>query len=253
MNDLVLLAWSNMPACRQRLDKHLVGYATIQFVCDISSSLFVAYDEREFELQDEWFFPAHPGPRLRFHALENGCWHHRHIGFKGLLWDSWRASGLWPNIPQRAPEGSDFARRFDELISWTSRGDKIGRLRAVNGIEGLLLELSEARAQTGGDQWLEALLQKLDVSNPDLSAIARGLGLSDSTLRRRFKAATGTSMQDYILEKRLARARALLLDTNWTLRKIADELGFKSEWFFARQFKDRAGIAPGAFRRSGLR
>ncbi|RYX83662.1 AraC family transcriptional regulator [bacterium] len=255
VNDLVLLAWSGSPHCRQRLDKHLVGYATIQFVRDIEPSLFLAYDEREYNLHGEWFFPAHPGPRLRFHANNNGEWHHRHIGFKGPLWDEWRARGLWLEEPQCAPQGEQWERRFDDLIQWTKRGDKLGRLRAINGIERLLLELLDARSQqNGGDEWLTDFLVKLDAHpTPDFAALAREEGLSDSALRRRFKAATGTSMQNYALEKRIARARALLLDTNWTLRKIASELGYQSEWFFARQFKERVGVAPGTFRRSRLR
>ncbi len=255
MNDLVLLAWSGSPHCRQRLDKYIVGYATIQFVCDIHPSLYLAYGEREYELRGEWFFPAHPGPRLRFYANDAGQWHHRHIGFKGALWDEWRARGLWLDEPQQAPGGESWGRRFDELIEWTKRGDTLGRLRAINGIERLLLELWEARSQeSGGDEWLSDFLAKLDAHpTPDFAALAREVGLSDSALRRRFKAATGTSMQNYALEKRIGRARSLLLDTNWTLRKIAGELGYKSEWFFARQFKERVGVAPGAFRRSRLR
>lgn len=244
-----------MPLCRQRLDKHVVGYATVQFVSRIRPSLFLAYDEREYELKGQWFFPAHPGPRLRFHAVDDGEWHHRHIGFKGGLWEEWRARGVWLEMPQRAPEGENWGRRFDDLIGWTKRGDKLGRLRAINGIERLLLELCEARSQESiGEEWLEATLMKLDATPlPDLGMVAREMGLSDSALRRRFKAATGSSMQEYVLEKRVARARALLLDTNWTLRKIAGELGYNSEWFFARQFKERVGVAPGAFRRSRLR
>ena len=255
VDDLVLLAWSSWAGCNQYLDKHVVGYATIQFVCEVRPSLFLAYDEREYDLRGEWFFPAHPGPRLRFHALDGGEWHHRHIGFKGVRWEEWRARGVWLEEPQRAPEGEEWGRRFDELIEWTKRGDTLGRLRAVNGIERLLLELREARSQeSGGDAWLENLLAKLDAQvAPDFADVARELGLSDSALRRRFKAATGSSMQNYVLERRIARARALLLDTNWTLRKIAGELEYGSEWFFARQFKERVGVAPGAFRRSRLR
>lgn len=255
MDDLILLAWSNVPHCTQRLAKHVEGYATIQFVSHIRGAFFLAYDEQSYLWREgNWFFPAFPGPRLRFHALENGDWHHRHIGFKGPLLERWRAAGLWLETPQRAPQNADFAVQMDELIDWTARGKRLERLRAINGLERLLLELAQAReTEAHADEWLEIVLARLDDQTLDFARLGRDLGLSDTALRRKFKLKTGISMQDYRLNQKIARARVLLSDSSMPLKEVAFQLGYSNEFFFSRQFKERVGVAPGTFRKSRLK
>ena len=250
-DDLIFLASSDKPDTRERLDKHLHGYSTIQFVTRIRGALYLAYDEREWNLQSgDWFFPAHPGPRLRFHPLGEGAhWHHRHVGFQGPLVEAWRAAGLWLDAPQGAPAGQNWASRMDEIIALVRSSQRWARWRAINALETLLLELAEARNAPGSDGWLEAVLQHLD-GGADLKAVGARMAMSPTLLRRRFKSATGITMQDHVLQGRLARARALLCDSDTPLKAIAAQLGYSSEAFFSRQFKAHVGVAPGAFRRS---
>ncbi len=251
-DDLILLASTNAPLSQIKIDKWLDGYSTIQFASQIEGTLFLAYDEREWNLRaGDWFFPAHPGPRIRFHGLEPGDhWHHRHVGFQGPLVESWRAAGLWPGAPQLAPPGENWARRMDEIIILVRQSEPLSRWRAINALEALLLELAQARQTPGApDAWLEEVLESLDagLGFADLSA---QMAMSPTLLRRRFKAATGITMQDHVLQKRLATARALLADTDLPLKAIATRLGYSSEAFFSRQFKAHSGVAPGAFRRT---
>ena len=251
-DDLILLASSNAPHTRERIDKWLDGYSTIQFVTAIRGTLLVAYDEREFYLSEgNWFFPAHPGPRIRFHPLREGDdWHHRHIGFRGPLVESWRAAGLWLDEPQRAPAGQDWAARMDEIINLVRQFERLSRWRAINALEALLLELAQARqTPSAPDEWLEKTLEQLD-GGASFDELSAQMAMSPTLLRRRFKAATGITMQDHVLQKRLATARALLADSDLPLKAIASQLGYSSEAFFSRQFKTHSGIAPGAFRRS---
>ena len=251
-DDLILLASSNAPHNHERVDKWLDGYSTIQFVTQIRGTLFLAYDETEWNLDaGDWFFPAHPGPRIRFHPLHAGDdWHHRHIGFRGPLVESWRAAGLWLDGPQSAPPGTNWAARMDEIIALVRSSQRLSRWRAINALEALLLELAQARqAATSPDAWLEDVLQRLDAGT-ELKMLSAQIGMSPTLLRRRFKAATGITMSDHVLQKRLATARALLSDSDLPLKAIARQLGYSSEAFFSRQFKTYSGVAPGAFRRS---
>ena len=251
-DDLILLASSNAPLARVFVDKHLHGYSTIQFATRICGALFLAYDEREWHLREgDWFFPAYPGPHIRFHPLESeDNWHHRHVGFQGPLVEAWRAAGLWPDAPQRAPQGEDWARRMDEIIVLVRQAQRLSRWRAINALEGLLLELAQARQTLSApDDWLQCVLEQLD-AGADFARLSAHMAMSPTLLRRRFKAATGITMQDHVLQKRLATARALLSDTDLPIKSIAAQLGYSSEAFFSRQFKTHSGVAPGAFRRS---
>lgn len=251
-DDLIFLASSSLPQSRVFVDKHLQGYSTIQFATQIEGTLFLAYDENEWRLRaGNWFFPAHPGPHIRFHPVEpTANWHHRHIGFQGPLVESWRAAGIWPQQPQLAPPDENWPRRMDEIIELVRGSRALSRWRAINALEALLLELAQARNESGApDAWLENVLNQLN-ANIDLKDLSAQIGMSPTLLRRRFKAATGITMSDHVLQKRLATARALLSDTDLPLKAIAHQLGYSSEAFFSRQFKTHSGVAPGAFRRS---
>jgi AraC-like DNA-binding protein len=256
MSTLIFLASNNHPINIQFIDKHLLGYYTIQFVCQ--GDLEVVYDERIFALNNRpggWFFPAYPGPRFRFHPQRpRGTWWHRHIAFQGELVERWRAVGLWPTEPQPAPEGMDGGEQLDAIVALSQQTGRWSREKAVNQLEALLLDLAEAReAPARESSWLSGLLAQLsETFSPDYPCLAQEHGWSVATLRRRFKAETGQNIHDYVIAQRIARARALLAQSDLPLREIASQLGYDSEFFFARQFKQVAQVTPGEYRRSRL-
>lgn len=255
---LTILAASHTPECRFRIDKHLAGYSTIQFMS--AGAIELAYDDRAYRLEGAWFWTAYPGPRIRFHVAP-GCthWHHRHIGFIGPRVGRWMALGMLPKEPWPAPPGRDWSAVFDAVIAQTRRTDPRGQLRAVNQLEQLLLDLTEARhaqqAEGGGEEetWLEATRNALTAEGvfaPDYGRIAADAGMGLTTLRRRFRQAMGMSMHDYALQARLGAARQLLAETDIPLKTIAERLGYESVYFFARQFKARVGVPPGLYRKT---
>jgi AraC-like DNA-binding protein len=256
MSNLTFLASSQHQGYNLNLDKHLVGYYTIQYVC--SGELEVAYDDRFFTLTDEapgWFFPAYPGPRLRFHPrAPGGTWRHRHLAFQGDRVEQWRAQGLWLTEPQLCPESVDGGTRLDTVMALSRATSRWSHEKAINQLEALLLDLAEARSSPAVESpWLARVLTQLgDDFTPDYEQLAHTLECSLATLRRRFKRETGQALHEYVIVQRIARARTLLLETDCPLREIAAQLGYDSEFFFARQFKQVALVTPGEYRRSGL-
>ena len=70
-----------------------------------------------------------------------------------------------------------------------------------------------------------------------------------STLRRRFKAQTGSSIKEYTLRLQIRRAKELLAGTTLAVRAVAAEIGLENPLYFSRLFAQREGISPVAFRR----
>ena len=104
--------------------------------------------------------------------------------------------------------------------------------------------------------WLEDLRQAMcddPCIEPDYAALAARAGISPSTLRRRFRQATGLTPHRYLIAQRCAAARRLLQETDWPLHRIAEELAYRDVYFFSRQFHQVTGLTPGRFRerRSG--
>jgi AraC family transcriptional regulator of arabinose operon len=81
-----------------------------------------------------------------------------------------------------------------------------------------------------------------------LTELARGCGLSWERLRKLFAARTGCSPQTWRLQRRMDRARELLLGSDAHLAAIADELGYPSAFAFSAQFKQQMGVSPTKYR-----
>jgi AraC-like DNA-binding protein len=83
-----------------------------------------------------------------------------------------------------------------------------------------------------------------------VSSLARRVGLSRPAFARRFGAATGTSPLRYLTRLRMQRAAELLRGTELGLARIAQQVGYSSEFAFNRAFKRVYRVAPGGFRRA---
>ena len=125
--DLTFLRCGATPVCTARVDKHFENYFTLQLMQSGAVELF--YDDERYDLRDEpWFWPAHPGPRVRFHAAPDASsWHHRYAAFSGPLVSHWQRAGLWLDAPQRAPDGARSAEMFDEVLTSHRARRDLGR------------------------------------------------------------------------------------------------------------------------------
>ena len=65
---------------------------------------------------------------------------------------------------------------------------------------------------------------------------------------RSFKQATGVGLQRYVMQRRLARARALMRRTNQPLAWVAQEAGFADQSHLTSVFRREMGVTPGRFR-----
>jgi len=74
-------------------------------------------------------------------------------------------------------------------------------------------------------------------------------GVSRSTLERRFRAALGHSPHDEIQRCRLKRVKKLLLETGWSVSRIAEETGYDHAEYMMVQFKRETGMTPTQWRK----
>ncbi|MDO7895942.1 helix-turn-helix transcriptional regulator [Pseudomonas citrulli] len=81
-----------------------------------------------------------------------------------------------------------------------------------------------------------------------VSTMAALLGLSEGYFIRAFKQATGKSPHSYLIDRRLAKARALMSDTFAGLSEIALACGFNSQAHMTTLFKQRLGVSPAQLR-----
>ena len=63
-----------------------------------------------------------------------------------------------------------------------------------------------------------------------------------------FKASTGTSPYRYLIERRIHRAKELLLGADRSIAEVALTVGFASHSHFTDNFRKLTGITPSRFR-----
>jgi len=88
-------------------------------------------------------------------------------------------------------------------------------------------------------------------SNPSFGAeeLARALGLSYSSLRRKYFALTGKTITHLIREVRLKKAMELLQDKSLSISEVATRTGFRSAAYFSTCFHEYFGYPPGERRK----
>jgi AraC family transcriptional regulator len=95
---------------------------------------------------------------------------------------------------------------------------------------------------------VEHIEEHLDAS-PTLEQIAAVARLSPYHFARQFKAATGLPPHQYVIVRRVERARQLLQGGNdLSLAEIAAHAGFSDQSQFCHHFKRLVGVTPGQFR-----
>ncbi len=67
---------------------------------------------------------------------------------------------------------------------------------------------------------------------------------------RLFRRLKGITPAEFVIQCRLDAAREHLLFTKLSIAEIADSLGYRDQFFFSRQFKQRVGVSPSGYRRS---
>jgi AraC family transcriptional regulator len=82
-----------------------------------------------------------------------------------------------------------------------------------------------------------------------LERLAGEASLSPHTLPRAFLRAFGETPHQYVLQRRLARAKELLIATDLPIVEIALATGFSSQSHLASAFRRLTGITPGEYRR----
>ncbi|MGC9346575.1 MAG: AraC family transcriptional regulator [Anaerolineae bacterium] len=187
-----------------------------------------------------------------------GIWHaERAVGECPLetLFLAWQWCEPTPgaSLPLHA---TDRSGRVQRLIYWMqelfppTRRDESHMLDVL--LDGLLFEveqLSQTREQQMVSQ-VKAFVQNHLAEPLRLEDLAAEVGLSKYYFCREYKKATGTTPMAFVRQVRVEMARSLLLSTSWTLRAIAQQVGFSDEFQLSRVFRRVTGLSPSEVRSS---
>jgi len=92
--------------------------------------------------------------------------------------------------------------------------------------------------------------QNLGNENFNVDDICKAIGISRVQLYRKVKALLGCSISDYILNRRLKKAKYLLNNENYSIAEVTYMVGFSTPNYFSTVFKNKYGCTPSEFKKN---
>lgn len=163
--------------------------------------------------------------------------------------------------------GSPAYQRFCELVGRLLSGDQastsadevflttttwlLALFRENTGRDRLRGTLAPLSSGVDGDvtQWMRTYVHT-HVRSVSVDDIARQAGYHPKYFIGLCRRYTGMTPHEFIITEKIGLAARLLRETSQSLAEISEYLGFRDQFHFARVFKQRIGIPPGAYRRA---
>lgn len=195
---------------------------------------------------------VHPGMHVRYYDRPEAPWRYRWFSLGGTRCTRLAAeAGLNASQPvrKRVGWGMELQGLFSRMDT-ACGADPVSPFLAVALGWEALAAISLPRPADGGwpgSAWVERVRSFMQQNYPrglQVEDVASSLGVSRSTLFRRFRAETGQSPKEYLDDLRLAQARELLKSGRSTVKETAVSCGFQCPHYFSRAYRQRYGEPP---------
>ncbi len=202
------------------------------------------------------------GVETSYHLAEDGGWHYCTHFAAGNLETA--AEDIKFKMPLYFPAGENYtenAARFQEIITLfaLARKSELAGFGAANALRQFLLWLA-VKAQgvfsgIAGSSMLEQKIKSaqnyIDMALDQPVSIVRLAGkceISQNYLTQMFRKKHGMTIQRYILQRRIDKAKFLLETTLMSVKEIGAAVGFPDPQHFNKRFRLAAGCSPSGFR-----
>lgn len=191
-----------------------------------------------------------------------GPWRTGYVTFDGTMAASFVQSFGWRHAEyfQWEAGGDRITAQWDNMLALAEAGgDPSGWQLSADLFRFLTLLRTDARTDNRPSmskrmEQVQELLSWLEreFANPGigLAEMAAQLGIGERRLNDRFRELFGQTAYAYLIQLRLRKAKEWLPSRpDWTIRRIADEVGFRDASHFVATFRRREGMTPDAYRK----
>lgn len=205
-------------------------------------------DGKEFETGEGNFFiaPSVSTQKITHHLnKEKSLFCSRYIFLDIIINKKYRFDDVFdlPVIPSIS---------FDTAFDKYEQADNIcDKMKCIYDIIKLLISVSTPK-DIHRNSCLYPLINFMKTNyqrNISVSDMASVLNMSESNLYSVFKKSTGMSPLKYLNEYRLSVAAAYLLQTDDTIKEIAEKVGIDDPFYFSKLFKSKYHMPPQKYRK----
>ena len=185
-------------------------------------------------------------------------WNEINIEFSGPAFSAWTGTDLLdPAEPIRRLAPVDYwLGRFHESVLPVAKPGREPALVDTGRLIALISEMCSTWLRPQSDhamEWIHtarAWLINLPPTVPlNLVKAAKALGLGEQAYRKKFKRLCGVSPTTFRSRNLIEQACHELRGTDRGIKDIAYSLGFRTEFYFFRRFRQITGLSPGEYRR----
>ena len=169
-----------------------------------------------------------------------------------LAWLNWPA--VAPGLATLTIAEAATLERFRDVHRLFIGERRRSEAYAMNALEALLLDCDRHNPLAALSSYDDRIRRAMDFLERNLARkvtladIADAVGLSPSRLAHLFREQSGQTPQHYLEGLRMQRASELLRRTGFSVKQIADAVGYESQFYFSQRFKVRTKQSPSAFR-----
>ena len=250
-------SWGMRPRLEQDLSfRRTLDWYGLVYVHRGSGTFYDAHGSRPVRAGD--LICLFPGVPHAYGPDADERWDEINVDFSGPAFAAWQGPGMLdPDEPVRHLEPIGYwLSRFNELVGSVSRAHGIPTLRDTGKLLELIAHLItdwQPAADKSANRWLEVVEVQLDEipigREVDFGRIAGSFDLGEQAFRKKFRRLTGITPAQYRAKRLIEQACLILEQSNETSRSIARRLGFESEFYFSRRFKQFVGTSPREYRR----
>lgn len=203
-----------------------------------------------YPVEGDTYF-LHPQTKHHYFSDKERPWKKYFLNVSGSLLDSLidgyklTNSYYFPNL--------DIKSELCHIIELAKEQEKECTLQMIAILNEIFLKMHnsiEKKTDVGIARKMKDFLNTQITGKFKMDSLCKFMSKSESQTIRIFKDAYGITPYNYVLNKKIALAKRLLLNTNLSVKQISEKLCFADEYYFSNLFKQKVGVSPTKYRKN---
>ena len=209
--------------------------------------------DKRYELSAGDTFLIYPDTTIHYFADGEDPWEYLWVGFSGMDAKGYmEQTDFTPEEPVFYGRDRDALRERMEAV-YTCYGtqpwEQLDMTARLYSLLSYLVQTAQQKKKVGAEiQDCAQLAAEYIINHYEEPLTVEGLAayasVSHSSLYRRFIKRFQISPKRFLLEYRIERACAMLVNTGCSIQEISNSVGFEDPFYFSRAFKEVKGVSP---------
>lgn len=194
-----------------------------------------------------------PNKKTHYVVNEGQLWSISWVGVFGeQIYGFFDKIGVTPENPVLRLKNSKIVENiFEEIYDLSlseQQSDKITVIGLLYKFFSCIVSYKELKSDRNCIDEIINIIEYNYDKNININTLAKNIYMNPSYLSRLFREEKGITLKEYILQKKIERAKELLRRKNISVKMVSNSVGFTDPLYFSRIFKRKTGLSPLEFK-----